>query len=708
MKSSVATLLICIGLLIFGNLPCAGATVDPSADSTRNPSYETLVWVNETVDSYGDSGKYTSLVLDSNGKPHISYCRGGYAGGLRYAKKIDVSWSIATVESSDWTSIGWTSIALDVCEYPHITYSYDEVLLKYARWTGSSWSKTDVDGSYWGPEVGKGCSIALDSNGYPHISYYDKSNGNLKYARWMGSSWDITTVDSVGDVGQYTSLALDSNGYPHISYWDAYPDYDLKYAWWNGSAWINETVDFEVGVGEYTSLALDSNDRTHISYFDRTNYDLKYAKRIGGSWVNETVDSAGSVGWYTSIAVDSNDNPHISYYDDTNHDLKYAKWTGGSWEIETVDAPGDVGQWTSIALDSNNYPHISYYDVGNKALKYARVRVNNPPSFGIDSTPLTATTGDSFTFSINVTDDIELDSVYMEYWYGTGEHTNLSMSCTTPPTYTKTIPIPHNLTPFHYFFTAKDRFNLWNSTSIKTVTVSDNDNPTFGADATPTSATTGDQFTFSIDVEDNIELSSVYVEYWYGTGVHTNLSMSCTSPHNYTRTITIPHNLVPLRYFFTANDTSGLWAATAAKDVTVTDNDYPTFGSDLTPTSGRRGEEFKFCIEISDNIGISSAKVEYWFEGEAYHTISTLRLEEGRYTYVISIPSNKTGILHYIFTATDTSGNSASTMQKDVTIEPAKTWWTGWGLIIIVLIVVILTIVGILLAIILRRMRKKS
>ena len=44
-------------------------------------------------------------------------------------------------------------------------------------------------------------SLALDSSGNPHISYYDATNNDLKYASWNGASWNIQIVDSAGDVG---------------------------------------------------------------------------------------------------------------------------------------------------------------------------------------------------------------------------------------------------------------------------------------------------------------------------------------------------------------------------------------------------------------------------------------------------------------------------------------------------------------------------
>jgi hypothetical protein len=221
----------------------------------------------------------------------------------------------------------------------------------------------------------------LDSSGNPHISYFDLSNGDLKYTAWTGSAWNTQTVDSGGTVGgygyvgYYTSLALDSSGNPHISYYDSING-DLKYAAWTGSAWNIQTVDSTGDVGSFTSLALDSSGNPHISYSEQTNAYLTYAAWTGSAWNIQTVSSTSTghaFGDYCSLALDSSGNPHISYRNTAIYgSLNYAAWTGSSWDIQTVDSSsGNVGEFTSIAVDSNGNPHISYYDQTNGDLKYA-------------------------------------------------------------------------------------------------------------------------------------------------------------------------------------------------------------------------------------------------------------------------------------------------------------------------------------------------
>ena len=131
-------------------------------------------------------------------------------------------------------------------------------------------------------------------------------------------------MDSDSNVDDETSLALDSLGNPHISYYDSYPNYDLKYAWFDGT-WHTKTVDSDNDeIGSELSLALDSSGNPHISY--HTNDYLKYAW-FDGIWHTDTVDRYNFGGSFptgnTSLALDSSGNPHISYYYRMSNDLNY-------------------------------------------------------------------------------------------------------------------------------------------------------------------------------------------------------------------------------------------------------------------------------------------------------------------------------------------------------------------------------------------------
>jgi hypothetical protein len=73
--------------------------------------------------------------------------------------------------------VGWdTSLALDSNNHPHISYSDGtDSFVKYARWNGLSW-QIEIVGRF----SPSGSPLALDSNDRPHMSYHH--NNDLKYA----------------------------------------------------------------------------------------------------------------------------------------------------------------------------------------------------------------------------------------------------------------------------------------------------------------------------------------------------------------------------------------------------------------------------------------------------------------------------------------------------------------------------------------------
>jgi len=392
--------LLCALLIAITWIPCGQRQISHAAilTSANHFAPQAQDWQIQIVDDQGTDwvGRWTSLALDRLDRPRISYTWvfGSWPvfySHLKYAQWTGNSWNRQVVV--DTGSIGWgTSLALDNNDNPHISYNYyyyrspnDQLsMLQYAKWTGSNWQISIV--SMYDSHL----SLALDNGNLPHIAHSEYRK--LSYSSWTGSDWLSQDVDVGGDgLGKENSLAFDRNGDPHISYWDE-ANGDLRYARWTGSVWQVQTVDRTGNVGRYTSLALDNEGNPHISYYDVTNGDLKYARWTGNIWQIQTVDASGDVGQYTSLALDSNSNPHISYYDVTNGDLKYARWTGSSWELNTIDSVGNVGQYTSLKLDRNGNPHISYHDVTNRDLKYARRGEPTTPTPTPTSTPTTTPT----------------------------------------------------------------------------------------------------------------------------------------------------------------------------------------------------------------------------------------------------------------------------------------------------------------------------
>ena len=369
-------------------------------------------WTSQSIDTA--SPFPVSLDLDMNNRPHMGYVE----GGLIYSYYDGAQWQIDTL-SNDGSVSDNSSMALDSSGHPHFScHNWDSDNLghedlKYAYHDGVQWHTEIVDSS--DGAVGADSSIKTDVNDSPHISYFDWEDEDLEYAYHDGVQWHIETVESDGRVGEYSSLDLDSHDRPHISYYDT-GNGALKYAYYDGAQWHIETVDAQARSGRSTSIILDSNDRPHIGYGDKFNnvFSLKYAHYDGNQWLFETLDSLITNLNSISIELDSFDRPHIGYW---NAGLKYIYYDREQWHMETVDSHANVNLFVSLAIDDFCRPHVGYNNYGG--IKYATrkaIPYNGSLTTSVD--PIIPYWHDEAPFNITVTANYNISAVRdISLWY---------------------------------------------------------------------------------------------------------------------------------------------------------------------------------------------------------------------------------------------------------------------------------------------------
>lgn len=227
--------------------------------------------ITETVDTGVWNGLHSSIALDGEDYPHISYFDGGNQL-LKYAFLDEGGWHTESVtETNLITDTGYTDLQLDLLGNPHIIYN--QVGLRYAHKDQTGWYYALVDDS---PGV-NASSMAMDSNGVIHVAYQDTISNTLHYAYQDQGGWVSELIPGVLTNG-FISLKLDSHNTPFIVY-NSLPGNELMLIHLTGSGWVQEIVDNGREVGKYTSLVLGKDDSIYISYFDATNGDTRLAYR---------------------------------------------------------------------------------------------------------------------------------------------------------------------------------------------------------------------------------------------------------------------------------------------------------------------------------------------------------------------------------------------------------------------------------------------
>ena len=143
-------------------------------------------WEITSVDTEGETGLFSSLLIDPNDRIHISFLRrhSDSSGTVMYATKgkDDSEWTFSKVDD-----------------------------LENLFLSGASWGARNVT------------SLALGPDGNPIIAYGDRAR--VSVAVWNGTAWQSDTIDTSTDLrnqplGHLVSLKTDRTGRPHLVWWE--------------------------------------------------------------------------------------------------------------------------------------------------------------------------------------------------------------------------------------------------------------------------------------------------------------------------------------------------------------------------------------------------------------------------------------------------------------------------------------------------------
>ena len=375
------------------------------------------------ISSVGDNLQFNPVWGDADGRTILQAARAGYRFEITDyfdTPTIELNWVTPPDPANLWLGMAnwgkdrwdWYNPSSDVLDLGDLTpytdpangvmvavivLGTDPAELDWIRLGPELWKVETVDNS---ADVGKYCSLALDSLDRPHIAYYDATNKWLKYASFNGSAWHTQVVDNINDVGMFASLELDSAGKSHICYMDN-TDFDLKYTYYQSGSWHFETVDSTGTVGYSCSMVLDSADHPRIAFYDADAVQEKYAAYDGALWHLELIGAANMSVNYSSIVLDAAENPCIAFLNGS--EMHYAFYDGVTWHNELLDNDFRITDGPrSLVLDSSGNAHMMLYDLINGFPSYASRDAGG--TWTIDLLPLPHNTGTNGSLALRADD----------------------------------------------------------------------------------------------------------------------------------------------------------------------------------------------------------------------------------------------------------------------------------------------------------------
>ena len=469
--------------------------------------YNGSSWSKTIIDSNGDVGTDTSIALDSNERPHISY-HDSTNSDVKYAYFNGTEWqteAIDTIESDGF----YTSLVLDSMDLPHISeYDLTNKDLKIAHLldrepVANAGPDLVTDQHQEVTFVGSNCT---DDFGIISYNWTFDYNGTIFNLTEMNSTfifhipgvyevtlnvtdtrdnWDSDTMFvTVRDITPPVAVAEADNPivdqYRTINF-TSFKSTDnvgvTSYRWSFTYVSVHKTFNtmnfsytFDIA-GEYLIILNVTDDRDN---WDVDHLIVRVRDIEKPELINDNSPSMGTTGDIFELNLSAADNVAMESVrihwehgtlggNDTLSSTDYY-WTG---DIILDDDLGDLEYEIYIMDSSKNYL--------NSTVKTVPVIDNDLPNIEGDNTSVTGTTGEELLFRIKASDNIEVETVHLDWDQGT---INGQIVLTEiEGIWIGNITLPHDIEDFIYTVTVTDTSNNSYLGPIRVVAVMDNDAP---------------------------------------------------------------------------------------------------------------------------------------------------------------------------------------------------------------------------------------
>ncbi len=303
-----------------------------------------------------------------------------------------------------------------------------------------------------------------------------------------------------------------------------------------------------------------------------------------------------------------------------------------------------------------------------------QVQVNDISDPVINHIPVTSDEiGQFIQITVNVTDNVAVDSVYLDYTNITGDNFNLSMTKTGDNWYFE-IPGQNATGNITYFIWADDTSGNWVMTPVYQISIINSTIPPIVYDDleapmiihTPlTTAFVEEDIDIIATVLDNVSVESVFLNYTDVGMVDHHIDMpNSLDVWSYS----IPGQMLDgqIIYHISAIDTSGNINRTLDYTINIIDNIKPIIAH--TPTTlAYVSNGIDINAVVTDNIGLDDVKLDFTdIDGMSYNV--SMSLHNG--TWMASIPpQSNAGTVTYRIWAEDVNQNYAITSEFTIFIQ---------------------------------------